>query len=115
MTSLNARAYRALFQSALRTADADTTKPHPHSLFTPRGHRLALDPDVTVVKGGRGVGKTVWFQALQDPALRAVAADEYRLPVLTRIESHTKLDMPDIYRVAFGLGRKGGVPRMRSS
>jgi hypothetical protein len=24
-----------------------------------------------------------------------------------------RLDMPDVYRVAFGLGRKGGVPRVR--
>ncbi|MGW5642775.1 hypothetical protein ACWEV3_29615 [Saccharopolyspora sp. NPDC003752] len=104
MTSLNPQTYRALLRVALRTPDADTIKPDPHSLFTPRGHRLALDPDVTVVKGGRGVGKTVWFQALQDPALRAVVADEYQLPVLTRVEAHT----------GFGSERKASYPSPRT-
>ncbi|MGI8308380.1 hypothetical protein [Saccharopolyspora hattusasensis] len=59
---------------------------------------------MTVVKGGRGVGKTVWFQALQNPALRAVAADEYQLPILTRIEAHT----------GFGSERKASYPSPRT-
>jgi hypothetical protein len=104
VTVPDSHTYRALLQSVLRTADGDTRKPDPHSLFTPSGHRLALDPDVTVVKGGRGVGKTVWFQVLQDPTLRAVTADEYRLPILTRVEAHT----------GFGSARRANYPSPRA-
>ena len=83
MTSLQPREYRELLRATLsKPTDADTIEPDPRSLFTPRGHRFALDPDVTVVKGGRGVGKTVWFRALQDHGLRVIAASEYQLPQL---------------------------------
>ncbi|WP_344922173.1 hypothetical protein [Streptosporangium oxazolinicum] len=58
------------------------------TLFTPDSHRLALDVDVTVVKGGRGVGKTFWFRSLLDDQLRTVAAREYRIDRLTRVTAH---------------------------
>jgi hypothetical protein len=66
--------------------DADTREIDPRTLFTPDSHRLALDPDVTIVRGGRGAGKTVWFKALQDDALRELASREYRLDRLNNIE-----------------------------
>lgn len=79
--------YRSLLQAALpQTADTDTQNIHANTLFTASRHRGALEPDVTVVKGGRGVGKTVWFQTLLDDDLRTLAADEYQLPRLLRIE-----------------------------
>lgn len=79
--------YRALLSIALPPAqDADTVEPNRNNLFTPDSHRLALDPDTTVVRGGRGVGKTFWFRSLLDPALRAIAADEYRIGKLNRLE-----------------------------
>lgn len=85
--TLGPHEYRQLIRATLaRAHDADTIAPDPRTLFTPPTHRLALDPDVTVVKGGRGVGKTVWFQALQDPVLREIAAAEYQLPRLTTTE-----------------------------
>jgi hypothetical protein len=78
--------YRELFRSALPVAgDADTLDPSLRTLFTPDGHRLALEPDVTIVRGARGVGKTVWFKVLQDPVLRRVASEAYQLPRLVRI------------------------------
>jgi hypothetical protein len=40
------------------------------------------------VLGARGVGKTVWFKALQDPLLRSVAAEAYQLPRLTQTQAH---------------------------
>lgn len=87
--TLTPRDYRELLKASLPiTSDADTLEINPRTLFTPAGHRASLEPDVTVVKGGRGVGKSVWFQALQDPQLRQIAADEYQLPQLQRIESH---------------------------
>lgn len=79
--------YRELLRAALPpVVDADTIEPALRTLFTPDGHRNALDPDVTVVRGGRGVGKTVWFKALQNNTLRGLAAEHYRLERLTRIE-----------------------------
>jgi hypothetical protein len=79
--------YRELLRSALPpVVDADTIEPAPRTLFTPDSHRNALDPDVTVVRGGRGVGKTVWFKALQNNTLRGLAAEQYQLERLSRIE-----------------------------
>jgi hypothetical protein len=87
--NLTSRQYRELLGSALPAAvDADTLEPNPRTLFTPSAHRRALEPEVTVVRGARGVGKTVWFKALQDQLLRKVAADEYQLPRLNGITTH---------------------------
>lgn len=93
---------RELIRQALPTAfDADTEEPAAARLFTPGTHGLALDPDVTLVRGGRGVGKTWWFLSLQDVVLRQLAAKEYRLPRLAeqlqvRAGYGTRLD-PDRY------------------
>lgn len=99
--SLSASQYRELLQAALPgPSDADTVDPKPQTLFTPRGHRAALDPDATIIRGARGVGKTVWFKALQDEQLRLLAADDYRLDRLRAVRSlvgyGTQLD-PDAY------------------
>lgn len=86
MTSLAPADYRELLQAALPSAaDADTITPTQQNLFTPNSHRRALDLDATVVRGGRGVGKTVWFRSLQDDSLRALAADFYHLPLLRQV------------------------------
>uniref|UniRef100_A0AAU2JWN8 DUF3046 domain-containing protein n=1 Tax=Streptomyces sp. NBC_00049 TaxID=2903617 RepID=A0AAU2JWN8_9ACTN len=81
------QATRALLIEALAAApDADTSTPDLRTMFTPSSHRLALDPDVTVVRGARGTGKTFWAKALTDPALREVAAKSYMMPRLERTE-----------------------------
>lgn len=80
--------YRSLLSTALDGAtDSDTSPPNTRTLFTPFLHRQALDPNVTIVLGGRGVGKTVWFQALQDSELRKLAVARYQLPVLDRVDA----------------------------
>jgi hypothetical protein len=80
--------YRELLGAALpAVVDADTIDPNPQTLFTPSGHRNALDPDTTIVRGGRGVGKTVWFKALQDDRLREIAAEHYRLNRLNSVDT----------------------------
>ncbi|MGH3867682.1 MAG: hypothetical protein ACRDQ4_16400 [Pseudonocardiaceae bacterium] len=85
---LTAVEYRELLGAALpAVVDADTFDPNRQTLFTPSGHRNALDPDATIVCGGRGVGKTVWFTALQDNLLREIAAKSYRLDVLDRVDT----------------------------
>jgi len=79
--------YRQLLGAALPAVfDGDTIDPNPQNLFTPAGHRNALDPDTTIVRGGRGVGKTVWFKALQNDELRAIAANYYHLDLLNRVD-----------------------------
>ncbi|MFI6027889.1 hypothetical protein [Amycolatopsis magusensis] len=90
MNDSTATALRELLLQALPlTADSDTDGVDRNTLFTPTGHRRALEPDVTVVKGARGVGKTHWFKSLRDDQLREVAADEYQLPRLRSIEPLT--------------------------
>ncbi|MFC5958387.1 hypothetical protein ACFP51_29265 [Streptomyces pratens] len=90
--------YRKLLIEALGAApDANTTGPGLRTLFTPSSHRLALDPDVTVVRGARGTGKTFWAKALVDERLREIAAASYMMPRLRRTRVIT----------AFGLGNEG--------
>lgn len=85
---LTAVEYRKLLGAALpAVVDADTIDPNPHTLFTPSAHRNALDPDTTIVRGGRGVGKTVWFKALQEDSLRGIAAQHYRLDRLNHVDT----------------------------
>ena len=40
----------------------------------PRSHLKAVEPDVTVVAGGRGAGKTFWWSALQEGTVRRLLA-----------------------------------------
>jgi hypothetical protein len=78
--SLGVDGYRTLLTAALASAqDSNTVPPSLSNLFTPDSHRLALDVDATVVRGGRGVGKTFWYQSLLKQDLRRVAATEYRM------------------------------------
>ena len=87
--TLTPQEQRDLIVAALPSAtDASTNAPQPSRLFAPSGHRSALDPAVTLVRGGRGVGKTVWFLSLQQKSLRELAAKEYRLPSLAELEVH---------------------------
>lgn len=85
-TALGAEEYRDLLSAALPEAtDADTLLPNLHTLFTPDSHRAALYVDSTVVRGGRGVGKTFWYRSLLDDTLRQVAAQEYNIDRLRRL------------------------------
>lgn len=98
MTVVSPQEYRQLLTTALGNAfDADTADPDLRRLFTPDSHRLALDPDVTVVRGARGSGKTVWFKVLSDDGLRRIAADAYRLPRLLSAHGFGTALAPDFY------------------
>jgi hypothetical protein len=100
-TNLSAVEYRQLIYTALgASGDADTDDPTPRTMFTPDRHRQALDPDATVVRGARGVGKTFWFKALQSSSLRVVAANEYqieRLKSVVPLVGYGTGLRPDIY------------------
>lgn len=84
---LSTTEYRELLAKAVPAAtDADTEEPRPQTFFTPHQHRRALDANVSIVQGGRGVGKTWWFRALQNEQLRKVAMQRYDLPELDRLD-----------------------------
>ncbi|MFF2349427.1 hypothetical protein ACFVVL_06580 [Kitasatospora sp. NPDC058115] len=98
---LEAEDYRSLLVSALPPAqDADTVEPTLLNLFTPDTHRLALHVDTTVVRGGRGVGKTFWCRSLLDDQLRDIAAEEYRIDRLRNLRvspGYSAMLKPDLY------------------
>ncbi|MBO8187380.1 hypothetical protein [Streptomyces spirodelae] len=50
----------------------------------------------------------------QPEDLPRVITELIELGVMTQPRSDGRLDLPDVYRIAFGLGRKGGVPRPTS-
>ncbi|MFJ6420458.1 hypothetical protein [Streptomyces hydrogenans] len=86
-TPLSVEEYRELLATALPEAvDGDTVEPNVQSLFTPDSHRAALYVDSTVVRGGRGVGKTFWYRSLLDESLREIAAQEYGIDRLRRVQ-----------------------------
>lgn len=77
--------YRDLILRAVPAEqDADTLDPSVETLHTPNNHKDALSLDATIVQGGRGVGKTVWFKTLLNPRLRAIAAHRYGKPEIER-------------------------------
>jgi hypothetical protein len=81
--------YRELVLAALPPAtDNETFEVTRRTLYTPESHRSALDPDVTLVRGARGVGKSVWFGALLDEEQRKLVADSFRFARLARVTPH---------------------------
>ena len=48
--------------------------PAPHHVYVPRSHLKAMLPDNLLVTGMRGAGKTFWWGALQDRAVRRLLA-----------------------------------------
>jgi hypothetical protein len=52
-------------------------RPTVQSIFFPESHAEALDPDVSLVIGNRGMGKSFWALALSDQALLSEIAVRY--------------------------------------
>jgi hypothetical protein len=65
--------------------------------YVPTQHAKALDPDVMLVEGMRGAGKSVWFSALQQPALRRWLGGAAGINEMTRVS------------VGFGEASQGGL------
>ena len=51
-------------------------QPAPAQVYVPPSHRKALHPDNLLVTGMRGAGKTFWWSALQDEAVRALVGHQ---------------------------------------
>jgi hypothetical protein len=63
-----------------------TTPPALNQIYAPAGHETALDPDRSLVIGGRGVGKSFWSAVLLDDTARNYVADSYPRLALDRCE-----------------------------
>ena len=57
--------------SSLPEGTSHGSAPEPAHLFLPPSHRKALAPDVLLVTGIRGSGKTFWWSALQESKILA--------------------------------------------
>ena len=80
----------AVDATALRTALARLSEPTSHGetpapkdVYLPRPHLRALDPDALIVIGMRGAGKTFWWSALQDTAVRQLVGASGDFPPLS--------------------------------
>ncbi|MCJ2065049.1 hypothetical protein MKK63_20380 [Methylobacterium sp. J-088] len=51
--------------------------PDASSIYFPEGHADALDPEVALVIGNRGMGKSFWASALADPKSRRAIGSAY--------------------------------------
>ena len=56
--------------------------PAPSRVYLPPSHVKALNPDVQLVTGMRGAGKTFWWSALQDGAVRQLVGRAIKSPRL---------------------------------
>ncbi len=76
-----------LRRAILRALPDDVTLDRPperRHVYVPLAHKKALRLEYLVIVGGRGVGKTFWALALQDPAIRAYLGNE--VPDLARVD-----------------------------
>ena len=75
--------------------------PAPDVVYVPPSHRKAMNPDVMLVTGTRGSGKTFWWSALQDPRVRALLASltpRSPLPANTEVKAgYGVIDAPEDY------------------
>lgn len=81
------------------------SRPSVHEVFAPATHSTALDPNVPIVQGARGAGKSFWAGVLLHDELRSVAQSAYPhigLDRLTVRPGYTGLSGPD-----------GGIDRER--
>ena len=68
---ITAEAARAAFRTLPEWAHHGDD-PSPEHVYLPRSHLRALDPNSSLVTGMRGAGKTFWWSALQDEAVRGL-------------------------------------------
>ena len=87
--------------SALPDETSHGQPPSPDVVYVPPSHRKAMNPDVMLVTGMRGAGKTFWWSALQDPRVRTLLASltpRSPLPANTEVKAgYGVIDAPDDY------------------
>ena len=79
------------------TSYGDET-PTPAQVYFPQSHSKALHPDVAVVTGIRGAGKTFWWSALQEPEVRQLIG-----------ERHERAQMSEETELRTGFGSRADI------
>ncbi len=64
--------------------------PEPQHIYLPASHAKALHPNVMVVVGMRGSGKSFWWGALQNPEIRALIS---RIHVRSEVQEETQVEL----------------------
>ena len=70
------RGLASLDASASHTASGES-RAKVEEIFAPEQHAGALDPNVTIVLGARGAGKSFWAGVLGDDETRRAASEAY--------------------------------------
>src|SRR5512134_1435673 len=70
------RSLASLDASAAHTASGES-RPKVEEIFAPEQHAGALDPNVSIVLGARGAGKSFWAGVLGNDETRIAAAEAY--------------------------------------
>lgn len=84
---------QALINLPLTPAWESLVPPKPTEIYIPTQHNKALLPEVSVVEGMRGAGKSFWTAVLADNVTRALVSDVANIQRLSHL----------IVRVGFGL------------
>ena len=85
--------------SALPDETSHGQAPTPDVVYVPPSHRKAMNPNVMLVTGTRGSGKTFWWSALQDPRVRTASlTPRSPLPANTEVKAgYGVIDAPEDY------------------
>ena len=81
MSAVSAEAVREALL-ALPEGTSHGVPPSPSHVYLPPSHVKALNPDVQLVTGMRGAGKTFWWSALQEGAVRELVGRAVERPPL---------------------------------
>lgn len=77
---------RSLLSLPKAGASSVGNPPHADEMYVLPAHYSALNPDVSLVVGNRGMGKTFWAVTLSDDGLREVAAQRAAISVETSLK-----------------------------
>ena len=72
----------ALRKALLALPESTSQSASPAHIYLPPSHVKALNPDVQLVTGMRGAGKTFWWSVLQDGAVRQLVGRAVKWPPL---------------------------------
>jgi hypothetical protein len=86
-TYLDGRMIRTGIQTACFSTDQESAPfPRPGLIYVPQSHALALNPDISIVSGIRGSGKTFWWTCLKDETVRRYLSSAFKLTDYSSID-----------------------------
>src|SRR4030042_6746640 len=86
--SFNASLIRDALREVLTDTDQRSAIPNlpPQFSYVPQSHALALDPDISIVSGIRGAGKSFWWTRLGSPEHKAYLSGAF--PEIGKIDEN---------------------------